>query len=126
MFAMERRGNVIGVRNWPVPKIVAAVEAVTGGVALLALVLLLAFTPPFECGNDYASPATPIHSAGIALTCFVVAFLGVILATGMRLVLRRESDRRTWANRALGTSFAAAVVAGGALFAVLARWTCWP
>jgi hypothetical protein len=38
----------------------------------------------------------------------------------------RGSADRPWVKRAIGAAVLAALVAGGAVFADLARWTCWP
>ncbi|MEP6812691.1 MAG: hypothetical protein ABI990_06865 [Actinomycetota bacterium] len=113
-------------RAWHSAKILAAFELTAAVVSGVALILLLAGTPPFECGTDYASPTTPLRSGGWAVTCFVAAVIGLLVAIGMALAAPRGSDGRIWARRAIGAALVATLVAGGAVFADLARWTCWP
>jgi hypothetical protein len=113
-------------RPWPPAKVLAAAEAAALGLSGLSLLLLLVVTPPFECGTDYASPTTPLHSGGIALGCFLAALAGVLVSIGMLLSLPRDGASRRWAAHALTAGLITLVVAGGALFADAARWTCWP
>jgi hypothetical protein len=107
-------------------KILTAVELATAALAALALTLMLAATPPFECGDDYASPTTPIQSGGIAAVCLAVALIGLLVGVGVALATPRGSADRPWVKRGIGAAVLAALLAGGAVFADLARWTCWP
>ncbi len=107
-------------------KILTAVELAAAGLSGIALVLMLAATPPFECGSDYASPATPLRSGTVAGSCLGVAVIGLLVAIGVALGTTRDSADRPWVNRAIGAAVLAMLLAGGAVFADLARWTCWP
>jgi hypothetical protein len=111
---------------WTPAKALAAVETSALVLSGISLLLLLAVTPPSECGTDYASPTTPLHSGGVALGCFFAAIVGVFVAIGMLLGLPPDGESRRWARRALTAGLVTVVVAGGAIFADAARWTCWP
>jgi hypothetical protein len=106
--------------------ILTAIELAAGVVSAFALTLMLAATPPFECGDDYASPTTPLRSGGIAALCLAVALIGLLVGVGIALATPRGSVDRPWVKRAIGAAVLAALLAGGAVFADLARWTCWP
>jgi hypothetical protein len=112
--------------GWTPQKALAALETAGAALSALALVLMLAATPPFECGSDYESPVPPLHADAIALWCFAAAALGTLVAVGMALASPASSNGRRSALRALGISLAALCIGGGAVFADLARWTCWP
>lgn len=55
-----------------------------------------------------------------------VAIIGLFVGIGMTLAAPRDSESRLWGKRAIGAAFLATLLAGGAVFADLARWTCWP
>jgi hypothetical protein len=107
-------------------KILTAIELAAAGLAGIALTLMLAATPPFECGDDYASPATPLRSGTVAGACLAAAVIGLLVAIGVALATPRDSADRPWVNRAIGAAVLAMLVAAGAVFADFARWTCWP
>jgi hypothetical protein len=112
---------------WTPAKALFAALAVTLGMATISLVLLLAATPPFECGEDYASPPTPVHSGGVALASLAAGAVGLLVAMGLMIGLpRTDTEQRRWGRDALATAFLVLLVAGGAVFADAARWTCWP
>jgi hypothetical protein len=96
----------------------AALLAV-GALALFALVLLLAATPPFECGEDYADPPTPLHTGTLAVACFVAGLAGLVAA----IVVRARTRRPT---RTLRLGLVVSAVAFAGCYADLTRWTCWP
>jgi hypothetical protein len=60
-------------------------------LASLSLLLLLLSSPPYECGVDYASPPTPVHSGGVALGSFLWGVGGLLVAIDARhaALLRR-------------------------------------
>jgi hypothetical protein len=107
-------------------KTLAATLAAAGVLSLVSLCLLLAATPPYECGEDYASPPTPLHSGGIALGCLVYAIVGLLIGIGLRLGIGGAAPGSRWANRAITAATLTLLVAGGAVFADAGRWTCWP
>lgn len=95
------------------------------GIAVLCLVLLLVYTPAAEClSSDYDSPTSPLHSGGVAFACLLYSVAASLVATGVSFGLPAGSRRP--GGRAVATSLLALVVAGGAVFADAARWTCWP
>ena len=92
------------------------------GLALVSLVVLLAASPPrFLCGNESAS--TPGSMGGVAGCCLLYGVASFLVSIGLALGVPGEG--RSWARRALFTALLVAIVAGGALFADFARWTCW-
>jgi hypothetical protein len=107
-------------------RVLTAIELAAAFLSGIALILLLAATPPFECGDDYASPTTPLRSGTVAGSCLAVAVIGLLVAAGIGLATPRDAADRPWVKRAIGAAVLAALFAGGAVFADLARWTCWP
>jgi hypothetical protein len=99
--------------------------AVLAGSAL-AVLLLLAATPAYGCGRDYASPPTPLHSGRAAIVCFLWGAASLLVAIGLRIGTGRRQPERGWATRAIWTALAILLVAGIACVTVVARWTCWP
>jgi hypothetical protein len=98
--------------------------AVTG-ISLVCLVLLLAYRPASECVNsDYDSPTSPVHSGGIAFACLLYGIVATLVGAGLSIGLPAGSRRL--GGRAVGMSVLVLLVAGGAVFADAARWTCWP
>jgi hypothetical protein len=92
------------------------------GVALVSLVMLLAASPPrFLCESD--SDSAPWDAGGIAGFCLLYGIVSFLVSIGLALGVPGEG--RTWARRALFSALLVAIVAGGAFFADLARWTCW-
>jgi hypothetical protein len=113
-------------RPWTPAKVLTQLEALALLLSAISLVLLLAATPPFECGRDYESPATPLHSGGLALVCLIGSVIGLLVGIGLKLGLPRGTGDQSWATRGLLLATVVLLVAGGAVFADAARWTCWP
>ena len=91
-------------------------------VALIALVILLASSPPrFICGSD--SDPQPASMGSAAELCLLFGIASFLVSIGLAIGVPNEG--RTWARRALLTALLLAIVAGGAFFTDLARWTCW-
>jgi uncharacterized membrane protein YeiB len=94
-------------------------------ISLVCLVLLLAYKPAAECLNsDYDSPTSPLHSGGVAFACLVYSVVATLVGAGVTFGL--PSGIRRAGGRAVAVSVVALVVAGAAVFADAARWTCWP
>jgi len=111
---------------WTAAKALTVLSAAGLALASLSLTLLLAATPPYECGRDYASPPTPLHSGLVAVICLLYAVVAVLVAAGVKIGLPRTSLDQPWATRALVLATVLLAVAGGAALAAVTRWTCWP
>jgi hypothetical protein len=99
--------------------------AAAATAAFVSLVLLLVATPPrILCGTDNG-PTTPGHSGRIAFICLVYSLLASLVALGLRIGAPRESATAVWARRGLVLGLLGLLVAAGAVFVVVARWTCW-
>ena len=91
-------------------------------VSLVYLVVLLAATPPlYPCEND--SGSTPANAGGSAAFCLLYGIVSFLISIGLAIGV--SSEAKPWARRALLTALLLALVAGGAVFADAARWTCW-
>jgi len=99
--------------------------AVAGVLAAISLVLLLAYTPVSECVNsDYDSPTTPLHSGGVAFGCFLYSIVGLV--AGLSLLVRRRKPGSAYGRRVTALALLTFLAGGAAVFADVARWTCWP
>ena len=107
-------------------KLLTWLHAALAIVASLSLTIMLAASPPYQCGDDYESPPTPAHAGGLAILALVVAIVTTLVAIGLRIGVSKQADARVWATRAVSIGLVCVLVAGGATFADLARWTCWP
>jgi hypothetical protein len=106
-------------------RLITWASGAAAGISLVCLVLLLAYTPASQCLNsDYDSPTSPIHSGGIAFACLVYSLVAALVGTGLSFGL--PAGRRRLGGRAVAVSLLAFAVAGAAVFADAARWTCWP
>ena len=112
-------------RPWTPAKVLTQLEALALLLSAFSLTALIAATPPFECGRDYQSPPTPLHSGAIAIICLVGSVVGLLVGIGLKLGLPRGTTDQSWATRGLLLATAVLLVAGGAVFADVARWTCW-
>ncbi|MCW2976097.1 MAG: hypothetical protein JWM06_1378 [Actinomycetia bacterium] len=113
-------------RPWTASKMLVALLGIALAVATLCLVLLLAATPPFQCGTDYASPQTPLYSGPVAVFTLLFAAAALLVGVGLKLGLSRTSDDQPWATRTLVLATLLLFVGGGAVIADVGRWTCWP
>ncbi len=107
-------------------QVLTAIELAAAGLSGIALILMLAATPPFECGDNYASPATPLRSGTVAGACLAVAVIGLLVGAGIGFATPRDAADRPWVKHAIGAAVLALLLAGGAVFTDMARWTCWP
>jgi hypothetical protein len=113
-------------RPWTAAKVLATVLGAALGLASLSVILLAAATPPFECGRDYASPPTPLHSGTVGVATFLFGIAGILVSLGLKLGLPRGSTDQRWANRAIVLATLLLVAAGGAVALDVSRWSCWP
>jgi hypothetical protein len=112
-------------RPWTTAKVLTALLGAALALATFALILLLAATPPFECGTDYQSPPTPLASGGIAILTLLFGVVSVFVGSGLKLGLSKSSPDQRWATWAIVLAVVVLLVAGGGAFADVTRWSCW-
>jgi hypothetical protein len=86
---------------WTASNVLSSAFAIGVALATASLIALLAATPPYECGEDYEGPPTPFGSGGIAIALLLFGLAGFLLATGIRIGVRRDDEERPRATYSL-------------------------
>jgi hypothetical protein len=111
---------------WTAAKALTVLSAAGLALSGLSLAALLAATPPYECGRDYDSPTTPLHSGLVSVICLLYAVVAVLVAAGVKIGLPRTSRDQRWATRAIVLSTLLLGLAAVAVAAAWVRWVCHP